>query len=107
MIDDLRSSTTLVFPLGLLWTSSDFGENTILRHSTLAKSQLRIFPSSLIQISFLIVVCNTYYLCFDQSAVTGEHTCMLLKPLKNDELEVNESDELGFFTPFYKGLLIP
>ncbi|CAA7057035.1 unnamed protein product [Microthlaspi erraticum] len=36
------------------------------------------------------------------SAVTGEHTCMLLKPLKNDELEVSGSDELGFFAPFYK-----
>jgi len=42
----------------------------------------------------------------DQSAVTGEHTCMLLKPLtlSNDEFEVDESDELGFFAPFYKGL---
>ena len=47
-----------------------------------------------------------YSLCLDQSAVTGEHTSMLLKPLKNDELEVNESEELGFFAPFYKGLLI-
>jgi N-acetyltransferase 10 len=48
-----------------------------------------------------------FYVSQIPSAVTGEHTCMLLKPLKNDELEVNESDELGFFTPFYKGLLIP
>lgn len=40
--------------------------------------------------------------------MTGEHTCMLLKPLtlSNDEFEVDESEELGFFAPFYKGLLI-
>lgn len=47
-----------------------------------------------------------FTLCLDQSAVTGEHTCMLLKALNNDELEVNESDELGFFAPFYKGVMI-
>ncbi|XP_010504732.1 PREDICTED: RNA cytidine acetyltransferase 2 [Camelina sativa] len=43
-----------------------------------------------------------FYVSQVPSAVTGEHTCMLLRPLKNDELVVNESDELGFFTPFYK-----
>ncbi|CAF2115947.1 unnamed protein product, partial [Brassica oleracea var. botrytis] len=42
-------------------------------------------------------------LCVVQSAVTGEHTCMLLKPLNKDEFEVSESNELGFFGPFYTG----
>ncbi|VVB06095.1 unnamed protein product [Arabis nemorensis] len=47
-----------------------------------------------------------FYVSQIPSAVTGEHTCMLLKPLNNDELEVNESDELGFFAPFYKDFRI-
>ncbi|KAL0714702.1 hypothetical protein Bca4012_021681 [Brassica carinata] len=47
-----------------------------------------------------------FYVSQIPSAVTGEHTCMLLKPLKNDELEVNESEELGFFAPFYKDFRI-
>lgn len=38
-----------------------------------------------------------------QSAVTGEHTCMLLKPLNNDDVEVGESGEHGFLEPFYQG----
>lgn len=36
------------------------------------------------------------------SAVTGEHTCMVIKPLKNDHVEVGNSDEWGFVTPFYQ-----
>lgn len=40
----------------------------------------------------------------DQNSVTGEHTCMLLKPLDTDDIEVNGSDELGFFGPYYRGL---
>ncbi|CAD5183874.1 unnamed protein product [Musa acuminata subsp. malaccensis] len=36
------------------------------------------------------------------SAVTGEHTCMLLKPLNNDDVEVGESGEHGFLEPFYQ-----
>ena len=111
MNDDPRGSTTLVSPLVLLWTYSGFGESIILRLSTLAKSQLRIPPSSLLDCLYDSISCSgfvtvVYSLCLDQSAVTGEHTSMLLKPLKNDELEVNESEELGFFAPFYKGLLI-
>ncbi|ESQ44276.1 hypothetical protein EUTSA_v10005765mg [Eutrema salsugineum] len=46
-----------------------------------------------------------FYVSQIPSAVTGEHTCMLLKPLKTDELEVSES-ELGFFAPFYKDFRI-
>uniref|UniRef100_A0A1J3I6L2 RNA cytidine acetyltransferase n=1 Tax=Noccaea caerulescens TaxID=107243 RepID=A0A1J3I6L2_NOCCA len=47
-----------------------------------------------------------FYISQIPSAVTGEHTCMLLKPLSNDDFEVNESDELGFFAPFYKDFRI-
>ncbi|KAL5709167.1 hypothetical protein ACHQM5_019886 [Ranunculus cassubicifolius] len=36
------------------------------------------------------------------TAVTGEHTCMVIKPLNNDDVEVNNEDEWGFFTPFYQ-----
>lgn len=35
--------------------------------------------------------------------MTGEHTCMVLKPLNTDDIEGSESDELGFFRPFYEG----
>ncbi|KAK3000847.1 hypothetical protein RJ639_020772 [Escallonia herrerae] len=37
-----------------------------------------------------------------KSTVTGEHACMALKPLNNDEIEANELDEWGFFSPFYQ-----
>ncbi|KAH9669507.1 RNA cytidine acetyltransferase 1 [Citrus sinensis] len=41
--------------------------------------------------------------CFpSKNAVTGEHTCMVLKPLHSEDIEVNESDEWGFFGPFYR-----
>lgn len=36
------------------------------------------------------------------SNVTGEHTCMVLKPLNVDDIESNGSDELGFFSHFYQ-----
>ncbi|XP_006663862.1 RNA cytidine acetyltransferase 1-like [Oryza brachyantha] len=36
------------------------------------------------------------------SAVTGEHTCMILRPLNSDEIEVNESSKCGFLDPFYQ-----
>lgn len=51
----------------------------------------------LILISFNLIMKN---------AVTGEHTCMVLKPLSSDDIEVDESDEWGFFGPFYRGTLI-
>ncbi|EXB24806.1 hypothetical protein L484_005185 [Morus notabilis] len=35
-----------------------------------------------------------------KSSVTGEHTCMVLKPLNNDEVETSASVELGFLGPF-------
>eukprot|EP00256_Glycine_max_P058775 XP_014627004.1 RNA cytidine acetyltransferase 2-like [Glycine max] len=34
--------------------------------------------------------------------MTGEHTCMILKPLHNDEIEADGSNQLGFFSPFYQ-----
>ncbi|KAK7260063.1 hypothetical protein RIF29_25804 [Crotalaria pallida] len=36
------------------------------------------------------------------NTVTGEHSCMVLKPLNNDEVEVDGSIQWGFFSPFYK-----
>ncbi|XP_050206833.1 RNA cytidine acetyltransferase 1 [Mercurialis annua] len=43
-----------------------------------------------------------FYIGQIASAVTGEHTCMVLKPLSNDDIEVSGSDEWGFFSPFYQ-----
>lgn len=42
-------------------------------------------------------------LFFFQSAVTGEHTCMVLRPLNSDDIEVSESNKCGFLDPFYQG----
>ncbi|KAJ7945318.1 RNA cytidine acetyltransferase [Quillaja saponaria] len=36
------------------------------------------------------------------NTVTGEHTCSALKPLSNDDIEVNGSADWGFFSPFYQ-----
>ncbi|KAK7247503.1 hypothetical protein RIF29_42386 [Crotalaria pallida] len=43
-----------------------------------------------------------FYIGQIPNAVTGEHTCMILKPLHNDEIEVDGSKEWGFFAPFYQ-----
>ncbi|KAM3359813.1 RNA cytidine acetyltransferase 1 [Capsicum galapagoense] len=43
------------------------------------------------------------------NSVTGEYTCMVLKALKNDDVEAAGSDEWGFYGPFYqeyKGRLV-
>ncbi|KAM7262099.1 hypothetical protein ACFE04_021176 [Oxalis oulophora] len=37
-----------------------------------------------------------------QNTVTGEHSCMILKPLNNDDIDATGSDELGFVGPFYQ-----
>lgn len=37
------------------------------------------------------------------SNVTGEHSCMVLKPLNNDNIETSGSDPMGFIRPFYQG----
>lgn len=56
-------------------------------------TELSVSPSVvLIAISF-----------FSQSAVTGEHTCMVLRPLNSDDIEVSESNKCGFLDPFYQG----
>lgn len=44
------------------------------------------------------------FILYSQNSVTGEHTCMMLKSLNTDDIEVNRSDELGFIGPFYRGL---
>ncbi|XP_055833006.1 RNA cytidine acetyltransferase 1-like [Solanum dulcamara] len=36
------------------------------------------------------------------NSVTGEYTCMVLKALKNDDVEAAGSDEWGFYGPFYR-----
>ncbi|XP_027179739.1 RNA cytidine acetyltransferase 1 [Coffea eugenioides] len=43
-----------------------------------------------------------FYIGHIPSNVTGEHTCMVLKPLNNDDIEASGSDEWGFFGPFYQ-----
>ncbi|KAK9272602.1 hypothetical protein L1049_002976 [Liquidambar formosana] len=43
-----------------------------------------------------------FYIGQIPSSVTGEHTCMVLKPLNNDDVDVSGSDDSGFFTPFYQ-----
>ncbi|PWA51563.1 hypothetical protein CTI12_AA460840 [Artemisia annua] len=46
-----------------------------------------------------------FYLCEVPNSVTGEHTCMMLKPLYTDDIQANDnSDELGFFDPYHRGL---
>ncbi|GFP93320.1 upf0202 protein at1g10490 [Phtheirospermum japonicum] len=42
------------------------------------------------------------YISHVSSLVTGEHNCMLVRPLKNDDIESNGSDELDFFSPYYQ-----
>lgn len=57
------------------------------------KSKVKCFSVSYISLLFSWI----------KSTVTGEHTCMVLKPLNNDEIEANESAQWGFFGPFYRG----
>jgi N-acetyltransferase 10 len=47
--------------------------------------------------------CCAYCYFFFQSAVTGEHTCMVLRPLNSDDIEVSEANKCGFLDPFYQG----
>ncbi|XP_075516380.1 RNA cytidine acetyltransferase 1-like [Primulina tabacum] len=41
-----------------------------------------------------------FYISAVPNNVTGEHSCMVLKPLNNDDIETSGSDTLGFFSPF-------
>ncbi|KAG2711708.1 hypothetical protein I3760_04G089400 [Carya illinoinensis] len=43
-----------------------------------------------------------FYIGQIQSTVTGEHTCMVLKSLNNDDIEDGGSDQWGFYGPFYQ-----
>ncbi|KAH7843762.1 hypothetical protein Vadar_020485 [Vaccinium darrowii] len=43
-----------------------------------------------------------FYIGQIPSAVTGEHTCMVLKPLNNEDVESSDLDQWGFFSPFYQ-----
>ncbi|CAA0823552.1 UPF0202 protein [Striga hermonthica] len=43
-----------------------------------------------------------FYINHSPNQVTGEHTCMLVRPLNNDDIESSGSDPLGFFSPFYQ-----
>nr|GMD79002.1 RNA cytidine acetyltransferase 1 isoform X1 [Ipomoea batatas] len=43
-----------------------------------------------------------FFIGHSPNSVTGEHTCMVLKPLNSDDIEVNGSNEWGFFGPFYQ-----
>ncbi|KAF8403600.1 hypothetical protein HHK36_011704 [Tetracentron sinense] len=43
-----------------------------------------------------------FYIGQIPSTVTGEHTCMILKPLNNDDIEVRGLDHWGFYGPFYQ-----
>ncbi|XP_028105902.1 RNA cytidine acetyltransferase 1-like [Camellia sinensis] len=43
-----------------------------------------------------------FYISQIPNAVTGEHTCMVLKPLNNDDVESSGLDQWGFFGPFYQ-----
>ncbi|XP_010249467.1 PREDICTED: RNA cytidine acetyltransferase 2-like [Nelumbo nucifera] len=43
-----------------------------------------------------------FYIGQIPNTVTGEHTCMTLKPLNNDDIEASGSDQWGFFSPFYQ-----
>ncbi|KAK9670526.1 hypothetical protein RND81_13G207500 [Saponaria officinalis] len=43
-----------------------------------------------------------FYIGQIPNGVTGEHTCMVLKPLHNDDFEVEPNDELGYLGPYYR-----
>ncbi|PPD97992.1 hypothetical protein GOBAR_DD04989 [Gossypium barbadense] len=45
-----------------------------------------------------------FYICQIPNNVTGEHTCMVLKPLNNDDFEVSGCDEWEFKLQFSRNL---
>ncbi|KAG9130714.1 hypothetical protein Leryth_012675 [Lithospermum erythrorhizon] len=53
-----------------------------------------------VSIQHLLLVLT--YCFIRQNNITGEHTCMMLKPLADDGIEYSNSDDWGFFGPFYK-----
>ncbi|XP_039686027.1 RNA cytidine acetyltransferase 1 [Medicago truncatula] len=44
---------------------------------------------------------SPFYIGQIPNTVTGEHSCMVLKPLNNDEIEVDGSNHQDFFRPFH------
>lgn len=43
-----------------------------------------------------------FYICQIPNDVTGEHNCMVLKPLNNDEIENKDDEKYGFIGPYYR-----
>lgn len=43
-----------------------------------------------------------FYLGHVPNAVTGEHTCMVLRSLNSDDIEAGNSSQLGFLEPFFQ-----
>lgn len=107
MREGQKNSITLESLLGLLWTFSAFGGNITLLHSTSVQFQLCIniiLTIANCHLTNVLIGFNLIYYLKFQSNVTGEHTCMVLKPLNNDDIESSASDKLGFFSPYYQGL---
>ncbi|XP_029125815.1 RNA cytidine acetyltransferase 1 isoform X2 [Cajanus cajan] len=46
-----------------------------------------------------------FYIGQISNAVTGEHSCMVLKALNNDEIKVDGSNERDFLGPFYQDFI--
>lgn len=74
-------------------------------HSTLARFQLSWIIDFMLldHCEQFLVLIFSLLVSWIKSTVTGEHTCMVLKPLNNDEIEASESAQWGFFGPFYQG----
>ncbi|KAL8478874.1 hypothetical protein ACS0TY_030671 [Phlomoides rotata] len=43
-----------------------------------------------------------FYIASAANAVTGEHSCMVVKALQSDDIESSGSDQFGFFSPFHQ-----
>ncbi|GMP57059.1 hypothetical protein CsSME_00021302 [Camellia sinensis var. sinensis] len=45
---------------------------------------------------------SPFYICDHPNNVTGEHSCMVLKPLNTDEIEDSGNGPVGFLSPFHQ-----
>ncbi|KAK9283235.1 hypothetical protein L1049_011471 [Liquidambar formosana] len=45
---------------------------------------------------------SPFYISDNPNNMTGEHSCMVIKPLNTDEIEYSGAGPFGFFTPFYQ-----
>ncbi|XP_078428150.1 RNA cytidine acetyltransferase 1-like [Wolffia australiana] len=43
-----------------------------------------------------------FYVSQIPNAETGEHTCMIIKPLNNDDIDSDDKGDYGFMLPFYQ-----